>query len=155
MARRLFPDSCNTWRLKSGPKSSRGSVGPANLGCRRLQPAPYRAARKDGCRQDCLPHELGSSNTEPRLPEQLQLSYGRFIPIAPPYTINSTLRFCCFPAAVSLLATGVVLPKPFAVTLAAATPCETRKSRTAFARCSESVWLYSSPPTLSVCPSTW
>ena len=46
------------------------------------------------------------------------------------------------------------LAEALAVTLAAGTPCATRKSRTALARFSESFMLYSSPPTLSVWPST-
>ena len=47
-----------------------------------------------------------------------------------------------------------VLPKPWAVTFAGLIPCATRYSRTALARFSDNFMLYSSPPTLSVWPST-
>jgi hypothetical protein len=42
------------------------------------------------------------------------------------------------PIAVSLVATGCILPKPFDVTEAAGMPCCVRYSRTASPRCSES-----------------
>jgi hypothetical protein len=48
------------------------------------------------------------------------------LPIASPDTTSSTLRFCCRPAALSFVATGKVLPKPFALTEFVATPCCTR-----------------------------
>jgi unsaturated chondroitin disaccharide hydrolase len=76
------------------------------------------------------------------------------VPITSPDTTSSTRRFCCRPAAVSLPTAGIVSPNPFAVTDVEGTPCETRYSRTESARCSESRWLYASPPTLSVWPST-
>ena len=52
------------------------------------------------------------------------------------------------------VATGFVLPNPFELTLSRMTHWSTRKSRTVPARFSERVWLKSSLPTLSVCPST-
>ena len=77
-----------------------------------------------------------------------------FVPITSPETTSSTRRFCCRPAAVSFVATGVVSPKPFAVRISGLSPCVIRYSRTDSARCSDSRWLYASLPTLSVCPST-
>ena len=60
------------------------------------------------------------------------------IPITSPATIISTRRLRCRPAAVSLEATGVVFPKPRALTAFIAIPCCTRKSLTVAARFSES-----------------
>ena len=48
------------------------------------------------------------------------------LPMASPDTRSSTLRFCCRPAALSLVATGRVSPNPVAVTEPEATPCCTR-----------------------------
>ena len=47
-------------------------------------------------------------------------------PIASPETTMLTRRFCWRPAAVPLSATGLALPYPAAVTLAAGTPLETQ-----------------------------
>ncbi len=48
------------------------------------------------------------------------------LPMRSPDTRSSTLRFCCRPAESPFEATGEVLPKPFALTEFAATPCCTR-----------------------------
>src|ERR1019366_5285281 len=48
------------------------------------------------------------------------------LPNISPETIISTRRFCCRPAAMLLSATGLVLPKPCAVTIPEFRPCETR-----------------------------
>ena len=48
------------------------------------------------------------------------------LPIASPDTRSSTRRFCWRPAELSLVATGKVLPKPFALTEFVATPSCTR-----------------------------
>jgi hypothetical protein len=48
------------------------------------------------------------------------------LPMRSPDTRSSTLRFCCRPAESPFEATGKVLPKPFALTEFAATPCCTR-----------------------------
>lgn len=44
------------------------------------------------------------------------------LPIALPLTTNSTLRFCCRPAAVALVATGFDSPNPLVVTASVPTP---------------------------------
>lgn len=67
---------------------------------------------------------------------------------------TSTRRFCCLPASVPLSATDWVSPSPrvpkrFLVTLLLC-----RKRVTASDRFTESVWLYSCVPVLSVWPST-
>src|SRR3984957_10748768 len=69
------------------------------------------------------------------------------VPRISPETTSSTRRFCWRPAAVELSATGIVFPKPWLVTLVGGTPSHTRKSRMAPARFSDSLILYSSPPT--------
>lgn len=48
------------------------------------------------------------------------------VPITSPETTSSTRRLRWRPAAVPLLATDIVLPKPLAVTLSALRPCWTR-----------------------------
>src|SRR5262249_6751430 len=84
------------------------------------------------------------------------LRYGRVrvavmgIPMTSPATTSSTRRLRCLPAAVSFEATGIVFPKPCAPSDMIGMPCPTRKSRTARARFSDSTWLKSSVPTLSV-----
>ncbi len=75
-------------------------------------------------------------------------------PIASPETTNSIRRFCCRPAAVSLVATGWLLPNPRETMEDVTMPCLARKSRTEFARFSDKRMLSSSVPTLSVWPST-
>src|SRR5580704_17308088 len=52
------------------------------------------------------------------------------VPMAAPFTTSSTRRLRWRPSAVSLEATGWVLPKPWAVMEEAETPCSARKSRT-------------------------
>lgn len=47
-------------------------------------------------------------------------------PIGPPVTTISTRRFCCRPAALSFVATGLALPNPTAVTVSGGTLCETK-----------------------------
>src|SRR5437588_961562 len=69
-------------------------------------------------------------------------------------TMNSVRRFMARPAEVSLLAIGLVSPRPIDCIRSPAMPTPMRKSRTALARRSESFWLYSSEPTESVLPST-
>src|SRR5712691_105138 len=59
-------------------------------------------------------------------------------PMASPLTTSSTRRLRWRPSAVSLEATGCVLPKPWAVMEDGDTPCSARKSRTESARRSES-----------------
>ena len=48
------------------------------------------------------------------------------LPMASPDTTSSTLRFSCRPLALSFEATGMVFPKPLALTDPAVTPCCTR-----------------------------
>src|SRR5260370_31134308 len=60
------------------------------------------------------------------------------LPMASPLTTSSTRRLRWRPSAVSLEATGCVLPKPWAVIEDGDTPCAARKSRTESARRSES-----------------
>src|SRR4029078_11404389 len=59
-------------------------------------------------------------------------------------------RFCWRPAAVSLLATGAVLPLPTVLICDASTPRSNNAACTDCARRSDRPWLYSSLPTLSV-----
>jgi hypothetical protein len=54
----------------------------------------------------------------------------------------STRRFFALPTSVALLATGLVLPKPLAVSRSAVTPCCVSQLTIALARASDSVWLY-------------
>jgi hypothetical protein len=46
-----------------------------------------------------------------------------FVPITSPEIMISTLRFCCRPAGVSLLATGFDFPNPVALIEFGASPC--------------------------------
>src|ERR1700739_401989 len=59
-------------------------------------------------------------------------------PMASPLTTSLPRRFLCRPSAVSLEATGWLLPKPFADIEDPGTPCSARKSRTESERRSES-----------------
>src|SRR6201997_894205 len=63
---------------------------------------------------------------------------GLVLPMASPLTTSSTRRLRWRPSAVSLEATGWVLPKPRAVMVLPATPSSARKSRTESERRSES-----------------
>jgi hypothetical protein len=66
---------------------------------------------------------------------------------------TSTRRFCCRPAGVSLPASGYFFPYPRVKIRSELIPCFTNSSLTASARFSDRPRLYSSLPTLSVCPS--
>jgi len=75
-------------------------------------------AKKTGPGQNPAP---GPAISKYEMPSDT-LTYCRFwdttpiaVPITSPETTNSTRRFCCRPSAVSLDATGCVLPKPCAV----------------------------------------
>src|SRR6185295_19550221 len=64
----------------------------------------------------------------------------RALVIDSPETTTSTRRFIWRPAALSLDATGRLSPNPRAEIEDVATPCWTRKSRTACARRSDNCW---------------
>jgi len=85
---------------------------------------------------------------------EVAVSFDADLPMASPLTTSSTRRLRWRPSLVSLDATGCVLPYPRAEMADGETPCSARKSRTLSARRSESCWLKSSEPTLSVWPST-
>src|SRR5437016_5080223 len=84
---------------------------------------------------------------------EVVVAFDADLPMASPLTTSSTRRLRWRPSEVSLDATGCVLPKPRAEIADSETPCSARKSRTLSARRSESCWLKSSEPTLSVWPS--
>src|SRR5512146_523075 len=69
--------------------------------------------------------------------------------------LNSTRRFFERPAGVLFVATGRSNPKPLGRSRLASMPLEIRYATTDFARAPERRRLYSRPPRLSVCPSTW
>ena len=74
------------------------------------------------------------------------------VPVTSPETISSTRRFFCLPDAVSFGATGMEKPRPTLVIEASGMPSIIRYCLTESDRYSESFWLISSEPTLSVCP---
>ena len=86
--------------------------------------------RQNGCASNCNRFHRCSASV---MADCVRLLYRKLpvvalgrLPIASPDTRSSTLRFCCRPAELSLVATGKVLPKPLALTALFATPCCTR-----------------------------
>src|SRR6478736_388263 len=78
-------------------------------------------------------------------------SRGGYCPFAEaPATTISTRRLLARPSAVSLLATGLDVPLPTAVTLSERSPLLRRKLRTASARSRDNFMLFDCEPTESV-----
>ncbi len=101
-----------------------------------------------------LRHVSGEVELRPWLSLRLRF-YGRTARASDCVARNDQLHSAILlPAAVSLVATGWILPNPRETMEDVTMPCLARKSRTEFARFSDKRMLSSSVPTLSVWPST-
>src|SRR5713101_8308755 len=110
--------------VENGEVWARRCCAPTKRKAGRAEAGPYKRKEKSGANRYCWDEGAAEAMA--------------VLPMAAPLTTSSTRRLRWRPSAVSLVATGCVLPKPRAVMEEAGTPCSARKSRTESARRSES-----------------